>query len=173
MGRLNELQAVPLLKVGRLEPSRGDTFRRHCLSVADLPLSRQWQLIYRPWNDERLSRPTRVRNRTWIFDITITDSCRLKVELTRWDWATWTRANGHILGYDVWYLDENPVTLNCRWNLIDIIISNRFGRDRHINYNISQFQPHTEVSKGSNKSSLIIMDFGSVIWRKLSIQSWR
>jgi len=30
VGRQNALRAVPLLKVGRLEPSHGDTFRRHC-----------------------------------------------------------------------------------------------------------------------------------------------
>jgi len=30
VGRQNALRAVPLLKVGRLEPSHWDTFRRHC-----------------------------------------------------------------------------------------------------------------------------------------------
>jgi len=29
VGRQNALRAVPLLKVGRLEPSHWDTFRRH------------------------------------------------------------------------------------------------------------------------------------------------
>ena len=32
VGRQNALRAVPLLKVGRLEPSHWDTFRRHWLS---------------------------------------------------------------------------------------------------------------------------------------------
>jgi len=31
VGRQNALGAVPLLKVGRLEPSHWDTFRRHCV----------------------------------------------------------------------------------------------------------------------------------------------
>jgi len=38
VGRLKHIRAVPPLKVGRLEPSHGDRFRRQCLPLRNYSL---------------------------------------------------------------------------------------------------------------------------------------